>query len=76
MVLYLFVLIVFSLHRESLKLILATNPFLRWFCHRVCEMTSGARPDNKNWNLNFKTILELICSKSYLPKLQKFQLKY
>jgi hypothetical protein len=25
------VLIVFSLHRESLKLILATNPFPRWF---------------------------------------------
>jgi hypothetical protein len=33
MVLYLCVLIVFSLHRESLKLILATNPSLRWFCH-------------------------------------------
>jgi hypothetical protein len=33
MVLYLCVLIVFSLRRESLKLILATNPFLRWFCH-------------------------------------------
>jgi hypothetical protein len=26
-------LIVFSLHRESLKLILAMNPFPRWFCH-------------------------------------------
>jgi hypothetical protein len=34
MVLYLCVLIVFSLHRESLKLILVTNPFPRWFCHR------------------------------------------
>jgi hypothetical protein len=33
MVLYLCVLIVFSLYRESLKLILATNPFFRWFCH-------------------------------------------
>jgi hypothetical protein len=33
MVLYLCVLIVFSLHRELLKLILATDPFLRWFCH-------------------------------------------
>jgi hypothetical protein len=33
MVLYLCVLIVFSLHRESLKLILAMNPFSRWFCH-------------------------------------------
>jgi hypothetical protein len=33
MVLYLCVLIVLSLHRESLKLILETNPFLRWFCH-------------------------------------------
>jgi hypothetical protein len=33
MVLYLCVLIVFSLRRESLKLILATDPFLRWFCH-------------------------------------------
>jgi hypothetical protein len=33
MVLYLCVLIVFSLCRESLKLILTTDPFLRWFCH-------------------------------------------
>jgi hypothetical protein len=33
MILYLCVLIVFSLHRESLKLILATDPSLRWFCH-------------------------------------------
>jgi hypothetical protein len=33
MILYLCVLILFSLHRESLKLILAMNPFLRWFCH-------------------------------------------
>jgi hypothetical protein len=33
MVLYLCVLIVFSLHRELLKLILETNPLLRWFCH-------------------------------------------
>jgi hypothetical protein len=33
MVLYLCVLIVFLLHRESLKLILATDPLLRWFCH-------------------------------------------
>jgi hypothetical protein len=24
---------VFSLHRESLKLILATDPLPRWFCH-------------------------------------------
>jgi hypothetical protein len=29
------VLIVFSLHRESFKLILAMNPFPRWFCHTV-----------------------------------------
>jgi hypothetical protein len=34
MVLYLYVLTVFSLHREWLKLILATNPSPRWFCHR------------------------------------------
>jgi hypothetical protein len=34
MVLYLYVLIVFSLHRESLNLILVTNPSLRWFCHK------------------------------------------
>jgi hypothetical protein len=33
MVLYLCVLIVFSLRRESLKLILAMNPSPRWFCH-------------------------------------------
>jgi hypothetical protein len=33
MVLYLCVLIVFSLRRESLKLILTTDPFPRWFCH-------------------------------------------
>jgi hypothetical protein len=35
MVLYLCVLIVFSLHRESLKFILAMDPLPRWFCHRV-----------------------------------------
>jgi hypothetical protein len=35
MVLYLCVLIVFSLRRESLKLILATNPSQRWFCHKL-----------------------------------------
>jgi hypothetical protein len=35
MVLYYYVLIVFSLHRESLKLILATDPLPRWFCHRL-----------------------------------------
>jgi hypothetical protein len=33
MILYLCVLIVFSLRRESLKLTLAMNPFPRWFCH-------------------------------------------
>jgi hypothetical protein len=33
MVLYLCVLIVFSLCQESFKLILATNPSLRWFCY-------------------------------------------
>jgi hypothetical protein len=33
MILYLCVLIVFSLHRESLKLILVMNPSPRWFCH-------------------------------------------
>jgi hypothetical protein len=32
-VLYLCVLIVFSLRRESLKLILVTDPLPRWFCH-------------------------------------------
>jgi hypothetical protein len=35
MVLYYCVLIVFSLHRESLKLILATDPIPRWFCHNT-----------------------------------------
>jgi hypothetical protein len=30
-------LIVFSLHRESLKLILAMNPSPRWFCHTKPE---------------------------------------
>jgi hypothetical protein len=39
MVLYLCVLIVFSLHQESLKLILATNPFPRWFCHSLIIAT-------------------------------------
>jgi hypothetical protein len=34
MVLYLCALIVFSLRRESLKLILATNPSPRWLCHK------------------------------------------
>jgi hypothetical protein len=35
MVLYLCVLIVFSLHQESLKLTLTTDPLLRWFCHTL-----------------------------------------
>jgi hypothetical protein len=35
MVLYLCVLIVFSLRRESLKLILAMNPSPRWFYHTI-----------------------------------------
>jgi hypothetical protein len=34
MILYLRVLIMFSLRRESFKLILTMNPFPRWFCHR------------------------------------------
>jgi hypothetical protein len=40
MVLYVCVLIVFSLYWESLKLILAMNPFPRWFCHtyRITEL--------------------------------------
>jgi hypothetical protein len=38
MVLYLCALIVFSLRRESLKLILAMNPSPRWFCHRVSDI--------------------------------------
>jgi hypothetical protein len=33
MVMYYYVLIVFSFRRESLKLILATDPLPRWFCH-------------------------------------------
>jgi hypothetical protein len=32
------VLIVFSFRRESLKLILAMNPFPRWFCHNAEEL--------------------------------------
>jgi hypothetical protein len=44
--LYLCVLIVFSLHRESLKLILAMNPFLRWFCR------SGNPVSNSNFREN------------------------
>jgi hypothetical protein len=42
MVLYLCVLIVFSLRRESLKLILAMDPLMRWFCH-----------SNATYNKNF-----------------------
>jgi hypothetical protein len=40
MVLYLCVLSVFSLHRESLKLILAMNPSPRWFCHNKLDHSS------------------------------------
>jgi hypothetical protein len=40
MVLYLYVLIVFSLRQESLKLILVTDPFLMWFCHKSLVGTS------------------------------------
>jgi hypothetical protein len=43
MVLYLCVLIVFSLRRESLKLILATDPLPRWFCHTRTVDTSDQR---------------------------------
>jgi hypothetical protein len=45
MVLYLCVLIVFSLRQESLKLILVTNPSPRWFCHNHL-----ARPDVRHLN--------------------------
>jgi hypothetical protein len=47
MVLYLCVLIVFSLHRESLKLILVMNPSLRWFYHstpRIAQVDIGDEP--------------------------------
>jgi hypothetical protein len=42
------VLIVFSLRRESLKLILATDPLLRWFCHNPPRTFTGtiAQPIN------------------------------
>jgi hypothetical protein len=40
MVLYYCVLIVFSLRRELLKLILATDPLPRWFCHNDSASTS------------------------------------
>jgi hypothetical protein len=40
MVLYYYALIVFSLRRESLKLILATDPLPRWFCHS-CVAADG-----------------------------------
>jgi hypothetical protein len=43
MVLYLCVLIVFSLRRESLKLILATDPLPRWFCHTDVAKFLGER---------------------------------
>jgi hypothetical protein len=39
MVLYLCVLIVFSLRRESLKFILATDPLPRWFYHNLCNIS-------------------------------------
>jgi hypothetical protein len=67
MVLYLCVLIVFSLHRESLKLIWATNPSPRWFCHSVnvgsvahyigagggahCPLIEGIAPDHQEGGL-------------------------
>jgi hypothetical protein len=47
MILYLYVLIIISLHRESLKLILATNPLPRWFCH------------NKSW-LGLKDLVVVV----------------
>jgi hypothetical protein len=46
MVLYLCVLIVFSLHRELLKLILVTDPIPRWFYHSLMPMT---RPEQTWW---------------------------
>jgi hypothetical protein len=47
MVWYLCALIVFSLHRESLKLILAMNPSPRWFYHgssRIAQVDPGDEP--------------------------------
>jgi hypothetical protein len=54
MVLYLCVLIMFSLHRESLKLILTTDPLPRWFCHRWpsrhhVELLSWSTSTTRSW---------------------------
>jgi hypothetical protein len=48
MVLYLCVLIVFSLRRESLKLILVMDPFPSWFCHdQQLNTNSYGQKNNK-----------------------------
>jgi hypothetical protein len=56
MVLYLCVLIVFSLRRESLKLILATDPLPRWFCHSSedTEPERSRADDDMDVNVIFK----------------------
>jgi hypothetical protein len=58
MILYLCVLIVFSLHRESLKLILTMNPFTRWFCHKVDgeEEEEGAKQGGVQQQVNYKLV--------------------
>jgi hypothetical protein len=56
MVLYLCVLIVFSLRWESLVLILAMNPFPRWFCHMYSTwyfplvLKPATQKEKMDWN--------------------------
>jgi hypothetical protein len=64
MVLYLCVLIVFSLHRESLKLILVTDPLLRWFYHKrpvgsFCIQPAKTELDRCSRGANDKMILKM-----------------
>jgi hypothetical protein len=58
MVLYLCVLIVFSLHRESLKLILAMIPSPRWFCHGRSPIKKTPQLQHSTFRLPHATRLE------------------
>jgi hypothetical protein len=56
MVLYYCLFIVFSLHRESLKLILATAPLPRWFCHSWYQ----SKLEATHWYLKITTTLRFV----------------
>jgi hypothetical protein len=72
MVLYLCVLIVFSLRRESLKLILATDPLLRWFCHTLVLAMGHRHATTIERNIHVVAELTECASAFYLLLIQYY----